>query len=211
MTETIDTRPMSFIEELREQRWDDHRYYHRHYVNQSLHLLSACCFLATYVLIPINPIAAAVFGWVIAMWPRQIGHVFFEPREYDEVNGATFAHKEAIKVGFNLQRKLALFLAWLAVPLALRASPSFFGLFAPWTDTTTYLHTLGVLWIALGFLGLLGRTLWLCATRNVQTGVVWFTKILTDPFHDVMIYYKSPLHLLRGERLDPMDDVKARR
>jgi hypothetical protein len=29
-------------------------------------------------------------------------------------------------------------------------------------------------------------------------------KILTDPFHDLWLYRKSPLHLLRGELIDPM-------
>jgi hypothetical protein len=36
----------------------------------------------------------------------------------------------------------------------------------------------------------------------VQTGLVWMTKILTDPFHDVYLYHKAPLHLLRGQRFD---------
>jgi hypothetical protein len=31
----------------------------------------------------------------------------------------------------------------------------------------------------------------------------WATKILTDPFHDIMLYWKSPLYLLRGELIDP--------
>jgi hypothetical protein len=209
MTDRTDDRtsPLTFLEELREQRWDDHRYYHRSRVNQTLHLVSALCFLTAYVLIPINPIVAALFGWVIAMWPRQIGHVWFEPKGFDEINGVDFEHKEAIKVGFNLKRKLVLFAAWLAVPLALRLSPTFFGLLNPWIDRTSYLRQLGVLWLGLAAAGLLARTLWLCLTRNVQTGAVWFTKILTDPFHDVLIYYKSPLHLLRGEWLDPMDHV----
>lgn len=210
MTETMSPR-RSFVEELREQRWDDHRYYHRSYVNQTLHLISACCFLTTYVLLPIDPVAGALFGWVIAMWPRQIGHVFFEPRSYDEINQATFAHKEAIKVGFNLRRKLVLFLVWLAVPLALVVSPTWFGLFPAWTDRPSYLHSLGLLWLVLGGAGLIGRTLWLCATRSVQTGAAWFSKILTDPFHDVMMYHRAPLHLLRGEWLDPMHDVQGRR
>jgi hypothetical protein len=205
MTETM--ARISFLDELREQRWDDHRYYHRSYVNQTLHLISACCFLTTYVLLPIYPIAGALFGWLVAMWPRQIGHVFFEPREYDEINKATFAHKEAIKVGFNLRRKLALFLVWLAVPATLYFSPTCFGLL----PDSTYLHSLGVLWLGLAAIGLVARTLWLCATRSVQTGAAWFTKILTDPFHDVMIYYKAPLHLLKGEWLDPMHDVQDRR
>jgi len=38
----------------------------------------------------------------------------------------------------------------------------------------------------------------------VQTGLVWMTKILTDPFHDLMLYRSAPLHLLRGELIDPM-------
>ena len=29
------------------------------------------------------------------------------------------------------------------------------------------------------------------------------TKILTDPFHDIKLYYKAPLYLLRGELIDP--------
>jgi hypothetical protein len=39
--------------------------------------------------------------------------------------------------------------------------------------------------------------------RDVQTGLVWATKILTDPFNDAKLYYKAPFHLLRGELIDP--------
>ena len=97
MSEHTEARPLSFLEELREQRWDDHRFYHRSRVNQTLHLFSACCFLTTYVLIPVNPIVAAIFGWVIAMWPRQIGHFFFEPKGFDAINQVSFEKKEDIK------------------------------------------------------------------------------------------------------------------
>ena len=40
----------------------------------------------------------------------------------------------------------------------------------------------------------------------VWTGLVWFTKILTDPFHDIKIYYKSPYYLLKGDMYDDMTD-----
>ena len=39
----------SFLESLKVQRWDDHRYYHHSRINQSLHLLSALSFLCAYV------------------------------------------------------------------------------------------------------------------------------------------------------------------
>ena len=39
--------------------------------------------------------------------------------------------------------------------------------------------------------------------RDVETGLVWMTKILTDPFSDLRLYYKAPLYLMRGELIDP--------
>ena len=198
---------MTFADELKEQRWDDHRFYHQSRVNQSLHLFSACCFLMTYVLIFFNPIAAALLGWVVAMWSRQIGHFFFEPKGFDRINYVTFDHKESVKVGYNLRRKVVLLAAWLTVPAMLWLTPTFFGLFSL-SGGRSYLDRLGLLWWALAFAGLLLRTVWLCATRSVQTGMVWFTKILTDPFHDVMMYHKAPLYLLKGQWLDPMEHVQ---
>jgi hypothetical protein len=197
----------TFLEELREQRWDDHRFYHQSRVNQTLHLFSASCFLASYVLIFFNPIAAALLGWVVAMWSRQIGHFFFEPKGFDRINGVSFEHKESVKVGYNLQRKVILFVVWLSVPAVLWSNPTFSGLFST-SDPRSYLDRLGLLWWGLAFAGLLLRTFWLCATRSVQTGVVWFTKILTDPFHDVMMYHKAPIWLLRGQWLDPMEHAQ---
>jgi len=34
----------------------------------------------------------------------------------------------------------------------------------------------------------------------VQTGLVWLTKILTDPYHDIKLYHRAPLLLLRDLR-----------
>jgi len=42
---------------------------------------------------------------------------------------------------------------------------------------------------------------------DVKTGCVWFTKILTDPFHDLKMYYVAPIKLLQGELIDPMEHV----
>ena len=50
---------------------------------------------------------------------------------------------------------------------------------------------------------LLFRTVQLFFLKDVQTGLVWFTKIITDPFHDVKLYCKAPLYLLRGELIEP--------
>src|SRR5262250_4031618 len=121
---------MGFVEELRQQRWDDDRYYHHSRVNQSLHLLSAMCFVTSYVLLFIHPTAAVFVGWLLAMVLRQSGHFFFEPQTYDEVNQATHAYKESVKVGYNLRRKVVLLPIWAAAPVALYFNPAFFGFFS---------------------------------------------------------------------------------
>jgi len=182
------------------QRWDDHRYYHHSRVNQSLHFLSATSFLASYALLFVYPVAAALLGWVVAMWSRQIGHFFFEPKGYDHVNQATHEHKEEIKVGYNLRRKVVLLSIWAASPLALLADPTFMGVF---DATHSAIHKIGMIWLVLGIGGLLFRTMHLFFIRDVQTGLVWMLKILTDPFHDLKLYCKAPLALMRGELIDP--------
>ena len=130
----------SFLEELREQRWDDHRYYHHSRINQSLHLVSATPFpvrLCACFLAPPAP-KAALIGWLIAMPSRQAGHFFFEPRGYDHINEATHEHKEEIKVGYNLNRKIVLLSIWALSPLPLYFDPTLFGIFAPHQTTAEF-------------------------------------------------------------------------
>ena len=197
-----------FLEALRIQRWDDHRYYHHSRINQSLHLLSAVSFLSAYALIFKNPAAAGLIGWLVSMVSRQAGHFFFEPKGYDEVNQATQEHKEDIKVGYNLRRKVVLLLIWVLSPALLWWSPTLFGVFPPHADRATVVQHIGQIWLSVGFGGLLSHTVQLFFIRDVRTGLVWMTKILTDPFHDFMLYYRAPLYLLRGQLIDPMDDVR---
>jgi len=194
----------SFLRALEIQRWDDHRYYHHSRINQSLHLLSALSFLAAYATIFENPAASALIAWLVAMVSRQVGHFFFEPKGYDAVNQATHEHKEEIKVGYNLKRKIVLLSIWAVSPAVLWLDPSLFGLFSPQSGNAGFIQHMGQIWLAIGFGGLLFRTVQLMFLKDVQTGLVWLTKIVTDPFHDIKLYYQAPLHLLRGELIDPM-------
>ena len=199
-----------FLETLARQRWDDHRYYHHSRINQSLHLVSAIGFLVAYALLFSDPAMAAIIAWCFSMTTRQAGHFFFEPRGYDHVNRASDEHKEAIKVGYNLRRKVVLLALWAGVPLLLALAPSLFGLIAPAEGWRGWLHDVGIAWLALGAAGLLWRTLQLVVTQGAIEGLAWMTKILTDPFHDIWLYHKAPLHLLRGEWIDPMVHVGHR-
>ncbi|MBL0168285.1 MAG: hypothetical protein IPP85_14625 [Propionivibrio sp.] len=194
----------AFLKALQVQRWDDHRYYHHSRINQSLHFVSALSFISAYVMMFFNPVAAALTGWLVSMTTRQAGHFFFEPKGYDTVNQASHEHKEEIKVGYNLQRKLVLIAIWAVAPLLLYVDPTLFGIFEPASGKSDLIDQIALIWLFIGIGGLIFRTVHLFFIRDVQTGLVWMTKILTDPFHDLKLYCTVPLHLLRGELIDPM-------
>ena len=185
-----------FLEALRIQRWDDHRFYHHSLVNQSLHLVSAITFVIAYALLFVDPAMAAILAWCVSMTTRQAGHFFFEPRGYDHVNGVSDEYKEDVKVGYNIRRKIVLMSVWGALPLLLWFEPSLFGLIQPAVGLRGFLHDLGIAWLSLGAAGLAFRVIQLCVTQGAVQGLAWMTKILTDPFHDIMLYRNAPLQLL---------------
>jgi hypothetical protein len=200
----------TFFELIAEQRWDDHRYYHQSRINQSLHLVSAIAFLVAYALLFVDPAWAAIVAWCISMTTRQAGHFFFEPRGFDHVNGVTDAYKEEVKVGYNIRRKVVLMSAWLGIPAVLWFAPSLGGAIEPAPDGWAFVHDVGMAWLALGVAGLLLRVLQLWWSQGLVVGLAWAAKLLTDPLHDIALYHRAPLHLLRGERLDPMHHVRGR-
>lgn len=197
-----------FLELLRTQRWDDHRYYHHSLVNQSLHLVSAFAFLVSYALLFVDPALAAIVAWCIAMVTRQAGHYLFEPRGFDHVNGVTDDYKEAVKTGYNMRRKSVLLAVWLAIPALLWLVPSMGGLVEPAADVRGWVHDVGIGWLALGAAGMLFRVVQLWMQDDLLTGLAWAAKILSDPVHDIVLYHRAPLQLLRGERIDAAADPR---
>lgn len=196
------------LKTLSVQRWDDHRYYHHSRINQSLHFISAISFLVSYVLLFINPVAASFVAWLIAMTTRQSGHFFFEPKGYDHVNQATHEHKEEIKVGYNLHRKIVLLAIWALIPVVAYVAPQYVTWMVPEAYEDTFLRLVGMSWLMLGLAGLLFRVGQLCIIDGAQAAFAWAIKIITDPFHDIKLYYRSPIYLLRGELIDPMPHIQ---
>ena len=195
------------LKTLSVQRWDDHRYYHHSRINQSLHFISAMSFLVSYVLLFINPVAASFVAWLVAMTTRQSGHFFFEPKGYDHVNQATHEHKEEIKVGYNLNRKIVLLSIWALIPVVAYFAPQYVTWMVPEAYEDTFLRLVGMAWLMLGVVGVVFRVGQLCIIDSGQAAFAWAVKIITDPFHDIKLYYRSPLYLLRGELIDPMPHI----
>jgi hypothetical protein len=140
-------------------------------------------------------------GW-LAMLTRQTGHFFFEPNGYDVVNKVTNEYKEAIKVDYNQNRKIVLLLVWGLAPIMLFAFPTPFGVFSPPATRLDFIRHVGAVWLVIGVAGGLTRMIQLFVIKDVPTGLIWVCKVLTDPFHNIALYYKSPLALLRGELID---------
>ena len=109
---------------------------------------------------------------------------------------------------FHRHRKAVLLTVFALSPLPLLLDPTLFGIFEPHATTAEFMHNVALMWLAIGLGGLIFRTVHLFFLQDVQTGLVWMTKILTDPFHDFMLYYRAPLHLMRGELIDPMWHVQ---
>ena len=194
---------MTIFETLREQRWDDHRYYHHSRINQFLHLLSALSFIVAYVYLFIDPVVSAYIAWLFAMTTRQAGHFFFEPKDYDTYNQATQDHKEAIKIGYNLKRKRVLIACWLAVPVLAYFDAALFNFVMPDAAPDTLIDRIGWGWLWMGLAAVVFRMIQLTAIQSRRVALVWCIKILTDPFHDAVIYRKSPIYLLKGQLIDP--------
>jgi hypothetical protein len=152
----------------------------------------------------VEPFLAVMIGWLVAMPSRQIGHFFFEPKGYDEANQATHEHKEQIKVGYNLHRKAILLSIWALCPLLLLLDPTIGGMLQAAGDWEGFARNTAIVWLSVAGGALIFRTVQLFFLRDVQTGLVWLIKILSDPFHDVTLYYKVPIQVWRGELFDPI-------
>jgi len=63
MNRLINAPLADYLEALRVQRWDDHRYYHHSRINQSLHLISAASFVVAYGFLWVDPAMAALIAW----------------------------------------------------------------------------------------------------------------------------------------------------
>ena len=122
------------------------------------------------------------------------------------MNQATHEYKEQMKVGYNLRRKVVLHGGLGAVAAAAARRPDAVRRCSqPHTDVGELAAaTCRRSGCRSASAALLFRTVQLFFLRDVQTGLVWVTKILTDPFHDIMLYHRAPLYLLRGELIDPI-------
>src|SRR5260370_25600142 len=140
-----------------------------------------------------DPAMAALIGWLVAVTSRQAGHFFFEPKDYDVVNQATHEHKEEIKVGYNLRRKVVLMTIWALSPLPLYFDPTFFGIFTPHANTMEFVRHVAQIWLAIGIGGLFFPPVQFFFIKDVPHRLVGGAEIPTHPLPSTHPHHKHPL------------------
>jgi hypothetical protein len=124
------------------------------------------------------------------------------------VNQATDEHKEAIKVGYDVRRKVVLMSVWAALPLVLWAEPALFGAIEPAASLPAYLHDVGIAWLAHGGDRPRLRVVQIVVAAGSADRAGVDDEDPHRPLPRHRLYHKAPLHLLRGELIDPMAHVR---
>jgi glutamate-1-semialdehyde 2,1-aminomutase len=164
----------AFYREVMRRKHDDHVASHSHPLNQLFHLLSSSVFIYCYFLI-FTDLTVAVSASLAALLLRQFGHALVEPPCHD---------KEALLLGFNTPSKTMIVSAYSVIPIATMAAGG------SWTFATFMEQwpLIAQQWWGLTVAVVLGRVVYLAWLHDFRISMIWFVKLVTDPFTDILAY-----------------------
>jgi len=184
----------AFCREVMRRKHDDHVASHSHFVNRMGHLLSSSAFISSYYLVLKDPVSAMCIG-LPALFVRQIGHAVFEPPCHD---------KEELLLGFTTRSKTLVVGSYLAIPtihLFLADSLSRRSILA-------LVPTVAQEWLLLTIVVVLGHVGMLAWTHGLKNALVWWVKLMTDPFTDLLTYTVPVLRELRSRIVSRLQTVR---
>jgi glutamate-1-semialdehyde 2,1-aminomutase len=164
----------AFYEEVMRRKADDHHASHHNTVNQALHFASSSAFVVCYWMAFSNLQWAMLLG-LPALFARQIGHAIFEPPARE---------KEETLLGFTTPAKTLILASYGVVPFAHGFAASAQG----WAAVAEVAPGIAWHWFLLTLAVVFGRVAVLCWTHGLWSSSVWFVKLLTDPFSDLVTY-----------------------
>ena len=176
------------------RKHDDHVASHSNAVNQFFHILSSSVFIYCYVL-TFSDLTTAMGLGLAALFVRQFGHAVLEPPCHD---------KEEILLGFNTRKKSVIVGAYLLIPVVhlLQAGS------LSWAALALRLDLVAQQWFGLTVLVVGWHVGYLMWKHNVWLAMIWFVKLATDPFTDLVAY--SPRYLNAARALMPSRTNKSR-
>jgi glutamate-1-semialdehyde 2,1-aminomutase len=164
----------SFYTEVMRRKEDDHHASHSNSMNQFFHLVSSSVFVFCYFLAFTDLTKAMCFG-LAALFVRQIGHAILEPPCHD---------KEKLLLGFNTRNKTLIVMGYFLIPAIHLVSASSLSLEVLPAMTAAVAQQ----WFLWTVVVVLGRVAYLIWAHNFRISMVWFVKLVTDPFTDIVAY-----------------------
>ncbi len=171
-----------FYSEVMRRKKDDHHASHSDKVNQLLHLVSSSVFIYCYVVVFADLTVAMCLG-LASLFVRQFGHAVLEPPCHD---------KEETLLGYNTRNKTIIALGFLFIPAVAIARADVWSFDA----LRQGLPLVAQQWFAWTIVVVGGRVAYLIWKFDVRTSMIWYVKLVTDPFTDVIAYF--PRRLLRA-------------
>ncbi len=175
-------KPMvSFYVEVMQRKKDDHHASHSNLINQFFHLLSSSTFILCYFLIFTN-FDLAMFMGLAALFVRQVGHAILEPPCHD---------KEKALLGFNTRNKTLIVAGYILIPIVQTLQIARTGSLTFESVTSTIIPAVAQQWFLLTLAAVFGRVIYLIWAHDFRSSMIWFIKLITDPFTDILAYYNS--------------------
>jgi glutamate-1-semialdehyde 2,1-aminomutase len=164
----------NFYSEVMRRKVDDHHASHSNGINQLFHLLSSSVFIYCYLVAFFDLTSAMCLG-LAALFVRQFGHAILEPSCHD---------KEALLLGYNTRNKTLIVLGYILIPILQ------FLQTAPMSEDWSYaLATIALHWFLWTLAVVLGRIVYLAWKHDLRISMIWFVKLVTDPFTDIVAYF----------------------
>ena len=163
-----------FYAAVMKRKDDDHHASHNDPANQLLHIVSSSAFIFCYAAI-LNNLTIAMFVGLTSLLVRQFGHAVLEPACHEE---------EATLLGFNTPSKTLIVLGYLMIPVALLWQAGAWS----WSGFWSLADPIALQWWRFTLAVVLGRVVYLAWKHDVGAATVWFVKLVTDPFTDLLTY-----------------------
>jgi len=177
---------LSFYVDIMQRKKDDHHASHSNLINQFFHLLSSSTFIFCYFLIFTN-FDLAMFLGLAALFVRQFGHAILEPPCHD---------KEKALLGFNTRNKTIIVAGYILIPIVQTVQLAKAGSLT-FESLTSIAPAVAQQWFLLTLAAVLGRVIYLMWAHDFRSSMIWFVKLITDPFTDIIAYYNSVDKLFR--------------
>ena len=122
-----------------------------------------------------------------ALFVRQIGHAILEPPSHD---------KEKLLLGFNTRNKTLIAGGYILIPIVQAGKLLRNGSLSLEAFALT-MPTVAEQWFLLTLAAVFGRILYLIWVHDFRSSMLWFIKLITDPFTDIIAYYSSADKMFR--------------